>query len=268
MKPIHQNKVVLITGGGKGIGRATAIAFVRAGAKVAICGRQKADLDQTQAYLENIGGDCFAIPGDVTKIDECQRIISQVVAHYGRLDILINNAGMSMRGSFQTTQLEVFHQIMAVNFSGAVNMTHIALPYLLKHQGSVVFVSSISGLRGLPNLAPYSSGKMALTALSESLRAETRSQHLHVGIVYVGFTENDQKKTILDGQGNPIKILRPKHHATQAQVGRAILTMTHKRQKIKVLTPLGHLAGWAFRYFPRLSGYLLETFATKSRMYR
>ena len=125
-----KDKVVFITGGNRGIGRATAIRFASLGAKVVICGRNQVDLINTHQTIVANGGNALALVGDITQISDCQRMIQETIAHYHRLDVLVNNAGMSMRGRFQQTDLTVFHQIMAINFSGAVNMTHFALPHL------------------------------------------------------------------------------------------------------------------------------------------
>lgn len=172
-----------------------------------------------------------------------------------------------MRGSFLQTSLKTFTEIINVNFLGAVKMSQMALPHLMKTKGSLVFISSVSGLKGLPFIAPYSAAKMALTSFSESLRSELHSHHVHVGIIYVGFTENDQGKTILDGQGNLQPLMRKKNHHTQVQVAQHIVRSVKHRKAVMVLTPLGKLAAWFYRWFPRLSNILLQRFANKSKWY-
>lgn len=263
-----KDRVVFITGGSKGIGRATAIKFSRQGAKIVLCGRTASDVLAAEKMILDEGGEVLALVGDVTRIEDCQSMVKATIDRYHRLDILINNAGKSMRGLFEHTSLDVCHQIIAINFSGSVNMTHVALPYLKAQRGSLVFISSLSGLKGLPMIAPYSSAKMALTGFSESLRAEISHKDLHIGIIYVGFTENDEGKTILDSQGNAIAIQRQKNFSTQDQVAKAILTNVQYRRKVQVLTPLGHLMSFFYRFFPKLSSRLIEKYAMKSKMYR
>lgn len=263
-----KDQVILITGGGKGIGRATALQLAKQGAKLVITGRTEKDLIQTSQAMIQSGYVCLPIVGDVTMVEDCKRIMDETIKVYQRLDVLINNAGLSMRGLFEQTSLEVFHQVVAINFLGAVNMTKFALPFIKKNQGSIVFISSLSGLKGLPMIAPYSSAKMALTGFSESLRAELANDHVHVGNVFVGFTENDANKKILDGQGKLMAIQRPKNNASQNDVACAIQVMLQRRQSVKILTPLGKLASFAYRMFPRLTGWLIVKFALKSNMYR
>ena len=256
-------KVVIITGGGKGIGRETAKLLARQGAHVIITGRSEQELRDTSSFINEQIGPCEYYVGDVTKIDDCRRIVENVISQHEHLDILINNAGMSMRGLFEETDLELFHRIMDINFCGAVNMTKFALPYLQESRGNVIFISSLSGLKGIPGIAPYGTAKMALTGFSESLRAELRPHHVHVGIVYVGFTENDPTKKIYDAAGNLIPLRRDKNNDTQEGVATSVLQMIIKRKTSMILTFQGKVAAWMYRLFPRLSGYLLGKFALK-----
>ena len=257
------NKVVLITGGGKGIGRETAKHFASLGAKVIITGRTEHSLKETSLFINQRLGYCDYFVGDVTNIDDCRTIIESVVRQHNHIDILINNAGMSMRGLFEETELDLFHNIIAINFGGAVNMTKFALPYLKASKGSVLFISSLSALKGIPGIAPYGSAKTALTGFSESLRAELRPYHVHVGIIYVGFTENDPNKQIYDAKGELVPLMRDKNNDSQEGVAKAILKMIKRRKSVMVLTLQGKLANFLYRAFPRLSGYLLGKFALK-----
>ncbi|MDD4184857.1 MAG: SDR family oxidoreductase [Candidatus Izemoplasmatales bacterium] len=263
-----EDHVVIITGGSKGIGRETAKLFAILKAQVIITGRRKEELEKTCSLINSEYGKCDFFQGDVSAIQDCERIIKAVIDKYHRIDILINNAGMSMRGLFLETNLELFHKIIDINFTGAVNMTKFALDALIKSQGSVVFISSLSGLKGIPGIAPYATAKMALTGFSESLRAEVSHHHVHVGIIYVGFTENDQDKTIYAANGDRIPLRREKNNDTQQSVARSILKVVRKRRKITYLTVLGKAAAILYRFFPRLSSYLLSKFALRSEMYK
>lgn len=263
-----ENQVVLITGGSKGIGRETAKMFAMQQAQVIITGRRIDELEKTSALINSEYGKCDYFQGDVTNVSDCQRIIGAVLDKYHRIDCLINNAGMSMRGLFETTTLDLFHKIMDINFTGAVNMTKLALDSIIEHQGSIVFVSSLSGLKGIPGIAPYCTAKIALTGLSESLRAELHRHHVHVGIVYVGFTENDQDKTIYSATGERIPLHRPKNNDTQQGVAKSVVKMVRKRKSMMYLTCLGKMTHIVYRFFPRLSNYLLRKMALKSEMYK
>jgi len=262
------DKVVLITGGSKGIGRETAKLFAQQQAQVIITGRREEELKKTCSFIQSNVGKCDYFPGDVTDVEDCTRIVDAVTEKYHHLDILINNAGMSMRGLFEETNLELFHKIMDINFGGAVNMTKLALPSLINSKGSVVFISSLSGLKGIPGIAPYCTAKMALTGFSESLRAEVDHHQVHVGIIYVGFTENDDDKTIYSATGDRIPLHRAKNNDTQQGVAKSILKAIQKRKPILYLTTLGKVTKFFYQFFPRLSGYLLRKIAMKSEMYK
>ena len=263
----YVNQIVIITGGGKGIGRETAKLFALQKAQVIITGRGEAALKETTSLINAQGGRCEYFVGDVTSEDDCRRIITAVFEKHQRIDILINNAGMSMRGLFEDTDLALFHKIIAINFSGAVNMTKLALPKIIESQGSILFVSSLSGLKGLPGIAPYATAKMALTGFSESLRAEVHRHHVHVGIIYVGFTENDENKQIYSAKGELIPLKRAKNSDTQKGVAKKIFLAIKKHRKVMYLTAAGKIANLMYRIFPRLSSYLIRKYAMKNKGY-
>lgn len=263
-----KDKVVIITGGSKGIGRETAKLFAQQEAQVIITGRREEELEKTSSLINSEFGKCDFYQGDVTVIEDCNRIVESVYEKYKHLDILINNAGMSMRGLFEKTDLNLFHKIIDINFSGAVNMTKFALPRLIESQGSVVFISSLSGLKGIPGIAPYGTAKMALTGFTESLRAEVHHHHVHVGLIYVGFTENDKDKTVYSADGKRVPINRANSNDTQEGVARSVLKAVQKRKSIMYLTFLGKVTKIVYRFFPRLSNYLMRKFAMKSEMYK
>lgn len=260
------NKVVMITGGSKGIGRETAKLFAQQGAQVIITGRREEELKKTSLLINEAYGKCDYFQGDVTIIEDCKRIIDAVIEKHHRIDVLINNAGMSMRGLFMDTTLDLFHKIIDINFSGAVNMTKFALPKLIERKGSVLFISSLSGLKGIPGVAPYGTAKMALTGFAEALRAEVYPQHVHVGIIYVGFTQNDKDKQIYSATGELMPLHRKKNSDTQIGVAHSIYKAIKKRKSVMYLTFLGKVVKIMYQFFPRLSSYFLRKFALKSEM--
>ncbi|NCN04826.1 MAG: SDR family NAD(P)-dependent oxidoreductase [Spirochaetales bacterium] len=259
----NSGPVVLITGGGKGIGRETALEFLRKGYKVTICGRDSEALEKAKLRFTTEGFETLAVAGDVTIIEDCRRIVDQTIQNFGRLDCLVNNAGMAMRGSFAETTEKVYRDLIAINYLGAVYMTKVALPALLQTGGSVVFISSLAGFFGLPQVSGYSASKMALTALAQSLQGEFRHR-LHVGILYVSFTENDQNKTVYRADGSLGSLVRGKNSSTQSQVAKAVYTMVRFHRRRKVIGVLGFFADGAFRYFPGLVGFVLRTFGKNS----
>jgi len=266
MRETLAGKTVLITGGGKGIGREIAFLFGKSGYNVAITGRELKALESTAERLSKDQNQVLPLVGDVTSIGDCQHVIDQTLRHYGRIDVLINNAGMTMRGLLEHTELSVFQKIMDINFGGAVTMTKLALPYLKTHEGSVVFISSIAGLKGLPGSAPYSASKMALTSLAESLRCELRDQ-VHIGVLYVSFTQNDPDKMMLNASGERVPLTRDKYSSSQEDVACAALKLVRRRRRQIIMTPLGKTANLLFKVFPALSEKILAAYAPRSRMY-
>ncbi|MEA1910391.1 MAG: SDR family oxidoreductase, partial [Spirochaetota bacterium] len=260
MNNIYTGKTVLVTGGAKGIGREISLLYGQAGCNLVISGRDLKALEQTAQKFRKNKIPVRIVKGDVTNIEDCKNLIEKTIETFGQLDILINNAGMSMRGLFENTNLQLFHKIIDINFSGAVNMTKFALPFLKDSRGSVVFISSISGLKGLPGIAPYSVAKMALKGFSESLRSELYKR-IHIGIIYVSFTENDSNKMIYSQNGELIPLDRDKNSSTQNDVARSVINMTTKRKRQIVMTPGGKLANFFFTVFPSLTERLIISFS-------
>jgi len=244
-------RVALVTGSSRGIGRATALALARRGARVVLNGRDETRLQRACAELTGAGLEAAAAAGDVADAEQCRRGVETAASRGGRLDILVNNAGTSARGRFALTEPEVFRQVIESNVLGPMYATRLALPQLQKTRGSVVFVSSLAGLHGIPGGAAYSTAKMSLTALAQALRAE--SDGVHFGILYVPFTRNDPDKRFFhpDGSLGPIK--RPfRYSHTPEQVGEAIAGMVERRRGSRVLGGLGRMICLLRRLSPRL----------------
>jgi short-subunit dehydrogenase len=250
-KLFFKNKVAVITGSSMGIGRETAYELAEKGVKITLNGRNIDRLNQTQREMEARGIDTICIPGDVSSSGDCKRLIEKTIDHFGRIDFLINNAGLSMRGNFSQLQPDVFKKIVDVNILGAVYASLYALPYLMKTLGSLVFISSLSGITGLPESSAYCASKMALTGLAESLRLDLAGTGIHIGIIYIGFAQNDPEKRVLSTDGTLIPINRP-YHITQKEVARSIVRMLQKRKYKVVLTPLGKIINIQKRMLPWL----------------
>ena len=253
------NKVVIITGSNLGIGKSTAIELARRGAKIVLNGRTLERLNSTRQQIEEMGAQVLAVQADVTSFESCTDLMEKVVAHFGQIDVLINNAGVSMRGSFEEVEPEVFKQVMEVNYLGAVNATKASLPFLKESKGRIMYISSVAGIRGLQSISAYCSAKMALTALAESLKIELNDTGIKVGITYVGYTQNDPvKRTIAaDGSLIPIEARSEKNAQTTEQVANSILRNIQKGKFKSVLTTLGKLNAVANKLFPRLVDRML-----------
>jgi meso-butanediol dehydrogenase/(S,S)-butanediol dehydrogenase/diacetyl reductase len=259
MRKSLEGRVALVTGSSRGIGRATAEALAARGARVVLNGRDGERLQRAQAEMAEAGLEVATAAGDVADLTECRRVVEQAAARWGRLDILVNNAGTSARGRFAATEPEVFRQVITSNVLGPMFATRLALPHLQKTAGSVVFVSSLAGLHGIPGGAAYSTAKMALTALAQSLRAE--SSAVHVGVLYVGFTRNDPGKLFFHPDGSLGPITRPfRYSLTPEQVGEAIAVLIDRRRPSRVLTGMG----WTIAALRRVSPRLLEALVAQA----
>ena len=166
--------------------------------------RNSERLTDTHRRMQLEGINASAYPGDVRDSEVCKELIKYTLHTYGRIDVLINNAGISSQGRVEEMNPDVFKALIDVNLMGAFYMTHFALPSLKLTSGSVLFISSVAGIHGLGNHSAYSCSKMALMALTEALRIELYATNVHVGIAHLGFTENDSRKMILDATGNLI----------------------------------------------------------------
>ena len=188
MKKTLKEKVIVITGASSGIGEAMARVYAAQGARVVLGARSVQKLQLIVGEIRAQGGQAVYCGVDVTVPDQCRELIETAVREYGRIDVLICNAGLSMRAIFDDVELSVLHRLMDVNFWGAVNCCKYALPYLQATKGSIVGISSVAGLHGLPGRTGYSASKYAMTGFLETLRIENLKKGLHVMIACPGFT--------------------------------------------------------------------------------
>ncbi len=248
-----KDKVVVVTGGSSGIGKALAGVFGENGAKVVITGRDETRLQAAAAELQQKGIDCLPVCCDVADEAQVKNMADTCVAAYGKIDILINNAGISMRALFETLDLQVMHKLMDTNFFGAVNATKHCLPHIIRQKGSVVGVSSIAGYRGLPGRAGYSASKFALQGFLEVLRTEMLYKGVHVLIACPGFVSTEIRKHALTYDGSEqAETPRDEQKMMSAETcAKHIYRATLKRRSHLVLTFQGKLTVLLNKFFPR-----------------
>ena len=249
-----KNKVVIITGASSGIGKATALAFASNGAKVVLAARSEDKLTAIKSEIEKAGRLCLTVKCDVSKEEECSLLIAKTINHYKKIDVLINNAGISMRALFEKSELSVIKNVMDVNFWGTVYCTKFALPYLLKSKGSVVGVSSIAGYVGLPARTGYSASKFAMHGFLESLRTENLENNLHVLIACPGFTASNIRNSALvaDGSRQGESPRKETKMMSADEVAEEIYAAIKSRKQKIVLTTEGKLAVFFSKWMPKV----------------
>jgi len=257
------DKIVVITGGSDGIGKALVAQFLALGAKVATCGRNenKLSLLTTEFPSSNL----FTAQVDVSKQDQSEAFIKQVVDNWGRIDILINNAGISMRALVSEVSVQTLQNVMDINFWGTVYCTKAALPSIQQNKGVIVGVSSIAGYRGLPGRSGYSASKFALNGWLEALKTELYASGTHVMWVCPGFTTSNIRNAALDknakaqGESPMDEGSMMSSEACAAHIIHAI----DKRKRSLVLTFTGKRTVFMNKYFPAWADKLAHHFFFK-----
>ncbi len=250
-----QNKVVIITGASSGIGLELAREFAQRGSKLVLAARSADKLQEIEEELKSQGTDVITVTTDVSVESDCKNLVDKAVAAFGRIDILINNAGLSMRALFKDVDLAVLKQLMDVNFWGTVYCTKYALPYLLESKGTVTGISSIAGYVGLPARTGYSASKFAMHGFLESLRVENLKTGLHVLIAAPGFTASNIRKTALtsDGSQQGETPRKEEKMMTAQEVAKHVANAIAKRKSTLILTFVeGKLTVWLKKWMPTL----------------
>lgn len=195
-----QNKIVVITGASSGIGMALAKKYASEGWDLVLAARRIERLKELKNQLDTV--EVLPVETDVTREEDCRELMEKAVERFGKIDVLINNAGISMRALFENVDLQVIHQVMDVNFWGTVYCTKYALPHLLKAKGSLVGVISVGGYLGLPGRTGYSASKFAVRGFLDTVRVENRRSGLHVLVAAPGFTTSEIRKKALVADGS------------------------------------------------------------------
>jgi len=263
MPSFFTNKVVAITGGTDGIGKALVDMMIQSGAKVATCGRHHDKLYNLQ--LEYTSVLLHTVMCDVSQEHDCKRFIDSTIDTFGGIDILINNAGISMHALIQDTDVDVIRRVMDVNFFGSVYCTKFALPTILQRKGIIVGVSSPAGYRGLPGRSGYSASKFALQGWLESLRTELYDKEVHVMWVAPGFTTSNIRHTALDARGQSLGEGKMDEGSMMSAKDCAehILRAIEKKKRTLVLTFTGKRTVFMNKFFPALADKLAYNFFFK-----
>ena len=198
-------RVVAITGASSGIGRATALRLARDGAAVAICARRLDRLEAAAAEISAAGGQALPMVADVTRAAEMEAFVARTIERFGRLDVMICNAGFGVAGAIDQVPPEQMQKLVDINYTGTYHAIRAALPvFRRQHAGHLVIVSSIVGKRGVPYMGAYAATKFAQVGLAECLRAELAGTPIHVSVVYPVSTETEFFDVMVGETGAPV----------------------------------------------------------------
>ncbi len=248
MKDLFHDQVVIVTGASAGIGKSLALMLASQYAKVVIAARRTDRLEQIAELCHTFCGEVLVIPTDVSDEAQCKALIDKTITTYGRLDMLINNAGMAASALFdEFPDLKLFKQTMDINFYGAVYCTYYALPYLKKTHGRIVAVSSVGGKAAIPYNTPYCASKYALHGFYDSLRMELSQHGVSCTVVCPWWVATEFHEAQLTKEGVPRgprgRAYYTKKTMTSDQCAQIVLDAAHKRRREVLMGP-GTLATW------------------------
>ena len=264
MIDFFKNKVVAITGGSDGIGKGLVDVLIPMGAKVATCGRNQDKLYDLQ--VRHSGKALHTVVADVSNFNDCKNFIDSTIKTYGGIDILINNAGISMRALLKDADIEVIKKVMDINFYGTVFCTKLALQSIIERKGTIVGVSSIAGFRGLPGRSGYSASKFAVNGWLEAIRTELMDSGVNVMWVCPGFTSSNIRNVALNSKGKS-QGESPMDEAKMMSAEKCalhILRAVEKRKRTLVLTFTGKQTVFMNKFFPKMADRFVKKFFFKN----
>ncbi len=247
-----ERQVAIITGGSSGIGRALVHTYAKNGYAVVFTGRNEERMRDVESELSAKGAEFLGLRLDAAGRGPNQALIDLTIQKYGRLDVLICNAGISMRALFEEVDLDVFEKVMDINFSGSLYATKYALSHILQSKGSIIAISSINGHRGTPARTAYTASKHAIQGFYEALRTEVMHRGVHVLVVCPGFTGTNIRNQALaaDGRAQGESPRDEGKMMSAAEVAERTFSAMQKRKRDLVLTTQGKLAVFLNKWMP------------------
>jgi NAD(P)-dependent dehydrogenase (short-subunit alcohol dehydrogenase family) len=260
---LFEGQAVIVTGASAGIGRSLALQLAEQGASVALAARRAERLEQVAADCRRLGGQALPVPTDVRDEAQCKALVEKTVAAFGRLDMLINNAGLAATALLEEfPTLDLFRQTMDVNFYGAVYCTYHALPYLKQRRGRIVAVSSLGGKAALPYNTPYCASKYALHGFCDALRMELMQHGVSITVVCPSWVMTEFHEAQMDKDGMPKgargRAIYSKNTMTADRCAEITLQAAYRRRREVLMGP-GLLAAW----LKLLAPGFLDWFAVK-----
>jgi len=244
---IFKDKVVVITGASSGIGRELAYQLSEQGAWLSLAARNGERLATVVGECQARGGKAIAIVTDVSEQAQCAELIQRTVDHYDRIDMLVNNAGITMWANFEDVQdISFYEQIMRVNYLGSVYCTYYALPFLKKTQGQIIGISSWAGKNGIPKRSGYAASKHAMVGFFDTLRIEIAEYGISVTMIYPDFVATETRKRALGADGKPIgkSSVREDEVMPAEKCAQLIIQAAASRKRELVMTWRGKVGLW------------------------
>jgi len=260
-----KNHVVIVTGASSGIGRALSLQLSSQGACVSLAARDAERLARLAEECQDRGGSAIPVPTDVQSQEQCEKLIAETLREFGRIDMLVNNAGFSMVGKFgELPDLDLFQQVMGVNFNGVVQCTYYAFPHLKDTQGRIVNVASLGGIVAIPYNTPYVASKFAVSGFSESLRMELRRDNVSVTVIYPYWVVTEFHERLLDKDGQPRgpagRAIYTEKMMSAEECAKLIIKAALQRKR-EVVMPPGKIIRWLKLIAPNIMDkVILERF--------
>ena len=249
------DQVVWVTGGGSGLGKAMAVEFARQGARVAVSGRRLARLEEAVGLIEAVGSMGAAIPCDVTDEDAVDEAVRAVVAKFGRIDVVVANAGYAVSGRIESLSTDAWRRQFEVNVIGLINTVRIALPELKRSRGRVALIASVAAFLAGPGSGAYCASKAAVRSIGETLSAELSGTGVSCTTIHPGFVESEINQVDNSGKFHADKTdQRPAALMWPAdKAGRVIVKAIYQRRQEFVFTGHGRVAVFLGMHLPGLT---------------
>ena len=246
-------KVVLISGAAGGLGAALCQRYASAGSRIAAMDVDAARLEALVTDLKQRGVQALALPGDIADPASCQAAVAATLSHFGSIDGLINNAGISHRSLLSSTRIEVIRQVMEVNFFGALNLTHAALPHITAQRGFVAAISSVAGFSPLIGRTGYAASKHALHGFFDTLRSEVEDLGVSVTLVCPSFIRTGIGAAALGGDGSKVSSVRLTSggESSAEDIAERIFVAVSESRRLLLPDHTSRLAWWLSRLAPQ-----------------
>ena len=254
-KNSFKENVVIITGATAGIGKELALQLSTQGALLSLAARDESKLKDVAEVCRANGAKVLIVPTDVSEKSQCKNLIERTVSEFGRIDTIINNAGISMWARFDEIEdLSILEKIMQINYLGSAYPTYFALPYLKKSKGRIVGVSSLTGKTGVPTRTGYSASKHAMAGFFDSLRIELMNSGVTVTMIYPGFVATEVRERAFGADGKPLgkSHIDEKNIMTASECARQIIEASGKRKRELVMTAKAKIGLWMKMINPEL----------------